>query len=247
MDGSYRVHSTGCGRRTRSAPPITATTTRAERVAEHLPRQHQAAKAPTRHAAARAPGAFGGRTPRQRKNDSAACSTSMPRPSRGARPGLARRGEERGLAPVDHLVRERRLWIRREAEAAEPRPTSPAEVALMTTSNAHRRALRSCTPRRRRSARRARSLAAPCDWRRPGDRAPASSSAPITPCAAPPAPSSRTLRPCSGHAEIVRGRAPARRRRCCRRSRSSKTSVFTTRGKPGALADVARRARRPAP
>ena len=38
------------------------------------------------------------------KKDSAACSTSMPRPSETPRPGLFRRGQKRRLASVHHVV-----------------------------------------------------------------------------------------------------------------------------------------------
>ena len=44
-------------------------------------------------------GAVAGRTPRQMKNDSAACSTSIPSPSASVRPASGRKLQERGFLP----------------------------------------------------------------------------------------------------------------------------------------------------
>ena len=83
----------------------------------------------------RSPALSAGRTPRQMKNDSAACSTSMPSPSEtAARPAAAQTAGTASLC---------RTSCRRPARPArKPHPAacgisslSPADVALMTRSN----------------------------------------------------------------------------------------------------------------
>ena len=92
------------------------------RSAFHSDDQRRAQAAPSAPRSFRSTGAVSGRTPRQTKNDSAACSTSMPRPSQARAPARARRGEERRVAAVDHVVGERAAAAGRRPAAAAPRP-----------------------------------------------------------------------------------------------------------------------------
>ena len=207
-----------------SCTTTTASDQRAEAVAEALPRATRTRNAPprlARHAAWRSTGAVSGRTPRQTKNDSAACSTSMPRPSRGARARGPRRGEKRRLAPVDHVVGERAAARTAEAGSGGASSSRPAEVALMIRSN-------DSSPQVLVAARRARrgsAAASACALRHGavGDhqlaRRPLRRSAPTH----------ALRRAARAHQQDARaaqvevrdcgsGRAPGRRRRCCRRT-----------------------------
>ena len=180
------------------------------------------------HAAARSiaiTGAVSGRTPRQMKNDSAACSTSMPRPSatraapasrgklqerrsRPCRTSCRRRARRRAKTPAAAAARSlqaRRGGVDDEVErpAGElPRKPPPAPAR--------------CAPRETRApARRALSTRAVGDdeaRRARGEQRPEHAPRRAAGAEQQHAPAGdRDSRDCR------RGRAPGRRRRCCRR------------------------------
>ena len=79
-----------------------------------------------------------GRTPRHRKKDSAACSTSMPRPSDGARGAIRERSMRETAWRARHTPCRRRARRAAKTSGGKRRHASTrlADVALMTRSNA---------------------------------------------------------------------------------------------------------------
>ena len=195
-------------------------------------------------AARPAPRRVGGRTPRQKRKASAACSTSMPSPSRADRAVAARPGEEAGAAGP--YIMSSASAPGRSTRGRRPAPRRRRgcwRVALTTTSK----------PGRHRPAQRRRSTVAVlrrpaaawrCDQRRrrlvsvrlatTSSAGPASSSGPSTPAAPPPAPISSTSRA-----------AQRRRRRCATMSAHQADAVGVVAGP--AVGVEAQRSCRPAP
>ena len=118
VDPGYGAPVHDVRRGTRAARAITARTAAPAR-SRSLPRRGSAAHASRAYAprSFASTGPVSGRTPRQRKNDSAACSTSMPRPSL-ARAPAPRAAARNGVSPaVDHVVGERPLAEHRRRSA----------------------------------------------------------------------------------------------------------------------------------
>jgi hypothetical protein len=203
-------------------------------------------------------GAVGGRTPRQRKKASAACSTSMPRPSPPcAALRRAPRTRKARLAAIHHVVGDaaRGEHVESRPAAAAPASSQAGEVALMTRSNCRA----GQPPEAAVPSSRQRAGAA----RRKFDRA---GRAAVVRCAvgqvqrrrsAAPAVAAATRRvrlrrrraagcgalPTSQAEIALQVGVPGRRRRCCRRGCRSRRrlSVFTA---PAASARGERRCRR---
>ena len=163
-------------------------------------------RAPAARAAPAAPARSCGRTPRQTKNASAACSTSMPRPSRPRAPCALRPGEEgsaaapyiRSTASAPGAARAAATGTRGAVRLLALRVDHDVEAARRS-----RRAPRACSARRAGAQRAwrstsARGLVAACGWPPRARRGRASSSGPSTPAAAPPAPTSSTRAPAIG-------------------------------------------------
>ena len=217
--------------------------------AEARQRLHAAGSAMRARSAA-STGAVSGRTPRQSSNASAACSTSMPRPSRPRAPCAAAQARKPWRSGPVHHVEGQRAWCEhagryrhgRALQAAGGGVDDDIEAAAAPESDAAA-ARRAVAPRR---AVAFDQRAAP--WRSvrlatTSSAGRAASKGPSTPAAAPPAPISSTRARAARRRRCARCRAPGRRRRCCRRaSRSaSKRSVLQACAPPRALAERVRR------
>ena len=198
-------------------------------------------------------GAVSGRTPRQRKKLSAACSISMPRPSAvRAAPWASRPAQERRRRVARRSCRRRTRPTRTIAgghgggvagETRAGRVDHDVEGAPGQRFGRHR-------GDRARAARTARAIASAfANVRLPivSERGRSASTELMMPRAAPPAPSTRTSRAGERDAEVVREIAhEARRRRCCRRtSRRRRASACCTAPASSRAGCARPRARRP--